>query len=130
MSYGYRCFDSQGYNYDPDRTRYWMSILNAESKLSQDGQWVTGFPHEHGWDYGRTLVHYVTIPASGGELVAYPGAQISDLPEWPEQVIEPKVGLSVIINGRVPHGVRPIGGSTDRLILIMTVYERGKPLRD
>ena len=96
--------------------RWWISILKPDARLnSQDTKWVNGFPHEHGWKHGKTLVHYVQTAEEGGELVVFP--------EQGEPItVTPEPGLSVIVGGTLRHGVTALGGSRDRIVLIATGY--------
>jgi len=78
------------------------------------GPWLKGFPHTHGWTTGRTVIMGIQAPESGGELVIYPEGSNEPLANWS---VTPGVGI-VLPDKSLLHGVRPVFGDRERIILI------------
>ena len=85
---------------------YWIGFTTPETEL--DGDWVDRFPHTHakavGWEGETTsVITYLIAPEAGGEL-GVGGRDEND----PYEFIQPKAGLTVIIDALMWHGVKPV----------------------
>ncbi len=100
--------------YEVDHWRYWISSLAPLD--DPDAEWQLKFPHTHGWD-GKTLVLYLGLPESGGELVVLDQDVETELECW-----TPKEGMAAVMSDHAIHGVKAIKGSKHRLTMIAGAY--------
>jgi len=107
-------FKEQGY--EAVGYKWWISVLQEQSRTDATHNWVQGFPHRHGWDHGRTLIFYVTSPEGGGETTVHDDVK-NEI-----HSIECTPGMGVFVDGKVLHGVRPSTGQTRRRCLICTAF--------
>jgi len=96
--------------------KWWISVLDEQSRTDATRNWVQGFPHRHGWDHGRTLIFYVSCPEEGGETTVHDDVAneihtISCIPTF-----------GVLVDGKILHGVRPSIGRIRRRALICTAF--------
>lgn len=101
--------------------RHWIGVSSTDSALSDDGEWVRGFPHTHetsmGWPAPvTTVITYLMIPEEGGEF-----ALGTRNPDDGYTLIKPELGLTVWCDSVTWHGVRRIkaGG---RISLLSTGF--------
>ena len=95
--------------------RWWVSRFNKRSQTDKPGEWMAGFPHSHGWKNGMTMVIMVQPAEQGGECVVCPeGGEVDEFALQP--------GECVLIGGELEHGVRPMAGDTERLVIIVTAF--------
>lgn len=95
--------------------RWWASRFSKRSQTDKLRQWMAGFPHSHGWKNGMTMVIMVQPAEQGGETVVCP-----DDGEPDEFALQ--AGECVLIGGQLEHGVRPMAGNTERLVMIVTAF--------
>lgn len=115
--------------------QYWHSVFKEGDDLMEDaeqrlldlpahdalpyGPWLKGFPHTHGWSTGRTIIMGIRTPESGGELLIYPDGSEEPLVEW-----TPRPGVGIILPDKsLLHGVRPVQGDRERIVLICNAME-------
>lgn len=119
-----------------NKWQYWNSVFKDGDTLMDDhdtrvkgiasrdylpeGPWLAGFPHVHGWTTGRTIIMGIQAPESGGELVIYPDESDEPLMTW-----APTPGVGVVLPDKsLMHGVRPVVGDRERIVLICTAFRK------
>ena len=95
--------------------QYWTGYYDSSCKPGASGGWCQGFPHEHGWQTGYTMVLMVQAPERGGSLwiVEDDGTEVE------AKCIE---GQAYVLAGTVKHGPKLMQGDTPRLTMIATAF--------
>lgn len=103
----------ESFDYHVDHWHYWVTVHHPVADETQ--RWMPKFPHNHKYD-GMTLVQYLEVPESGGELVIFDK-------EWKvKREYSPEVGMTAIIMDHELHGVRAVHGKLPRTVVIAGAF--------
>lgn len=88
------------------------TFLSIQKPVEGDG-YDDGFPHIHAPLHGFSLVHYLQIPKNAPPFHVMEGKD-----GGVKQVIEPKVGMTIVMANNIYHGVLKSHAKADRIQMV------------